>query len=456
MCDLLDYYDRIFLNQIATEQLRLLQEFVQAPVCTRAETKIKCLRAFKKFVEKKAEGMVVQNTAECLCHDEKCPTCPEVDDKSVWAEAISPSCVNWSSQGLQHRWLGEESLPLIAWAISIRKMAHPPDMVLLECTPQLDLNWLNVLSGGRLQWRSSVLGPMHVGLPVSGQRIWAVAAGGKLKYRDNPFADETLVQCVFRKVVGKPAMFLFESKGEVYEYLDSLNQGRLKKLSAKRFRPEDYLTASSSCRLHFHRLKAANVREVLPELLDSPMYMDISQNVNWTRRMDGSLPRPTTSTMLWIDTLERPMLPIELAAAQGWGMCMFAYVYRCMYACKDSKLTCEGHDGHWVQTGTGHNGHWAHSLKTRMWLRWALGTEHWAQQRKEHDDVHVGAECTWHWVQMGTGHGGHWVQGLRTRQQVRWARGTGYRGHWALGRQMKQWVGGRLQFLFSCFHESLV
>lgn len=201
-------------------------------------------------------------------------------------------------------------------------MVHPPDLVLLECTPQLDLHWLKVLSGGRLQWLSCVLGPKHVGLPVSGQRIWAAAAAGKLQYRNNPFADETLVECAFRRVVGKPAMFLFASKGEVYEYLDALNQGRLKKLSAKRLRPEDYLTAHSSCRLHFHRLKAAHVRVVSPELLASPMFMDISQNVDWSRSMDGSLPRPTTSTMVWIDTLERPMLPIELVAAQGLGMCM--------------------------------------------------------------------------------------------------------------------------------------
>lgn len=131
------------------------------------------------------------------------------------------------------------------------------------------------------------------------------------------------------------------------------------------------------------------------------------------------------------------------------------YVYRCMYACKDSKLKCEGHDGHWVQTGTGHNGHWVHSLKTAMWVRWALGAGHWAQQRKEHDDVHVGAECTWHWVQMGIGHAGHWVQGLRTRQQVRWAPGTGHKnvsdtmmctrvqralgtGHWAVLRERER------------------
>lgn len=43
MCDLLDYYDRIFLNQIATEQHRLLQEVLQAPSCTKPQMKVKCM-----------------------------------------------------------------------------------------------------------------------------------------------------------------------------------------------------------------------------------------------------------------------------------------------------------------------------------------------------------------------------------------------------------------------------
>ena len=169
---------------------------------------------------------------------------------------------------------------------------------------------------------SVVLGPKHCGIPVGGQRIWAASAtpGGKLVFHGNPFSDEVLTNCVFRKVIGFPSMFLFATKPQVYKYLDVLNGGRLAALSSRKFRPEDYLTSHTSARLHFHRFKVAQTRERFPAMQATTMYLDISQNVDWSSHQGGDLPRQTTSSCIWVDGLERPMLPVELVSAQGpWG-----------------------------------------------------------------------------------------------------------------------------------------
>ena len=250
----------------------------------------------------------------------QCSRRPPSDDDSLWVELILPSCIHWSSQGGHLGWLGEANLPLIAWAIGIRDRNYTPDMICLECRLQLDLHFLKVLSGNKLSFFSSVLGPKHIGVPCCGQRVWALSAMNRLSFEGNPLCDELLTRCAFRAVVGTPSMFLFSGKEQLYAYLDSINSNREKlqaTKSGKRFRAEDYLGASASARLHFHRLRAASERLKHPELLVVRMFMDIPQNVNYSRTLDGSLPRQLTSTSMWIEDLERPMLPEELVAAQG-------------------------------------------------------------------------------------------------------------------------------------------
>ena len=310
------------MAEVAKEQHRLRELYLKSPTVFKEEVKVKCVKDFKAFVLKKAPKMLVHEEQECLVCDCQCPRRPPLYDDSLWMELISPSCIHWSAQGGHLGWLGEANLPLLAWAIGLRNDKYRPDMTCLECTPQLraELPFLRALSGDKLEWYSTVMGPKHVGVPCGGQRVWVISAMNRLAFPGGPFCDQVVARCAFRTVVGTPSMFLSSGKEQVAGYLDSINENReklQKAKSGKRFRAEDYLGASASARLHFHSLRAANERLKHPELLVVRMFMDISQNVNYSKTLDGSLPRQLTSTSVWIEDVERPMLPEELVAAQG-------------------------------------------------------------------------------------------------------------------------------------------
>ena len=287
----------------------------------RSRAKKRLVKEFKEFCIAMIDEFEAVEMQPCLRHGCECMATPNViPEDHAWVECVSPSCVHWSSQGSRTGWLGHENLVLILWAMAARFKC--PDLTFLECTPQLDLAFLTMLSGGRLIWHCAYLGPYNVGLPVVGERVWATAAGagGKLMFRENPYADELLVSCVYRKVLISPAVFLCASRSEVEKYLDEVNSTRDKiqpHPRGKRYRAEDYLGTSYQCRLDMHREAAAKLRLRDPSLLNTEFFYDVSQNVTWSRRPDGLLPRPLCSSTVWCERLNRPICPWELLVAQG-------------------------------------------------------------------------------------------------------------------------------------------
>ena len=178
------------------------------------------------------------------------------------------------------------------------------------------------LSGGRLQWFSTVQGPCSIGWPAAGRRVWATcaAAGGKLVYPMNPFTDANLLACIYRKVAGSPCMWMWASAGRVNAYLDFINSSRDKlppHPRGKRFRAEDYVGSAYASRLYMHQCNGARVRTQDPTLTDTEFVFDISQNVTWARRPSGIFPRPLKASCMWSESASRPFLPEEVLAAQG-------------------------------------------------------------------------------------------------------------------------------------------
>ena len=238
--------------------------------------------------------------------------------KVFWVEMLSPSCIHWSSQGAREGWLGAQNLPLICWAIACRQACYRPHLAMLECTPQLDLQWLSTLSKMELTWFSTKKGPRDVGVPTGGKRIWATAASGKLVFKADPFLDSTLQKCILRSIVSTPHIFLHASEEQIQTFLkESFSREHLQVHPRRAVRPEDFLSASCSARLHFHRLRMARARLDDPSLLATCGWFDISQNVTWSKKPDGCLPRQTTSSLIWCEDKERVLLPCELVAAQG-------------------------------------------------------------------------------------------------------------------------------------------
>jgi hypothetical protein len=239
-----------------------------------------------------------------------------------WIDTLGPTCTSWSNQGSKLGWLCPSNLPLICWAAAARVEARCADLSFLECTPQLALDFLTRLSKGRLVFHTCILGPKAAGIPCSGRRVWAVACANKLRFKENPFSMKRLTQTVFRKVVASPSIFLHATGDEVNAFLDFLNEHRDNlpcHQRGRRYEAEEYIGTSAAGRLYFHRLRAAQVRLEDPTLLPVRFFFDISQNVTWTSRPAGCLSRQLTSSLYWIEDLERVMTPREMMAAQGPG-----------------------------------------------------------------------------------------------------------------------------------------
>ena len=316
--DLLGLSDSGFVTLIKDKQSALRGLYEKAPAATKSETKYKMIHKFKDFMLENAHKMKPSDVQHCLKHGSCCKLYPDAGENEAWCECVSPSCIHWSSQGARAQWLGSENIPLLVWAISCR--VRCADIVHLECTQQLDLEFLTALSAGRLVWFSKVLCPLDIGIPATGRRLWATAATGQFIYKENPYGDCNLTSCVLRKAVGSPLMWCWSTQLQVNAYLDMVNASRDKippHPRGKRYRAEDYIGQSYSGRLFAHRLKAVHCRKEEPALTNVPFFFDISQNVHWSRKPTGVLPRPLTGSTIWVESLERPMLPVEVLSAQG-------------------------------------------------------------------------------------------------------------------------------------------
>ena len=183
--DLSEQFPEDLENNICAQQTRLRKEFedFKGTCRRRKQEKDELTLGFQLLVEELAEQTQWQWPTRATCSirsevllPQKVDLQPPLDKDDIWLEAISPSCVNWSKQGKRMRWLGEESLPVILWAISMRQQSRLPHRVMLECVPDFDLGWLTTLSGGALRFEACELAPYDEGMLVTGPRLWAASA----------------------------------------------------------------------------------------------------------------------------------------------------------------------------------------------------------------------------------------------------------------------------------------
>ena len=193
-------------------------------------------------------------------------------------------------------------------------------MILLECTPQLDIEYIEDLSGNTIKFHKLISRPQHVGIPANGGRLWATACQGKLSYPSSPYTPELFQQFAQRRVVCGPDIFCQSTLVQQQEHKQYVNQNGAKLMPharGKEFRCEDLLGTGTSFRLHLHRNASAHYRRKKPSLFEKPFFWDLQQNPFHHMRPNGTLPRPVTNSFMWSEQLSRPLVPIEVLASQG-------------------------------------------------------------------------------------------------------------------------------------------
>ena len=126
--------------------------------------------------------------AKCKLSNKDVAVLPELEPNDIWVDLWSPTCTSWTKRGSSRQWIDPSNIPRIALACGMRRsLCSVPHLLILECTPELELEWLEKLSGHRLAFKKVVLGPMDVGVPVTGERVWAASTSDGVSIHERFF-----------------------------------------------------------------------------------------------------------------------------------------------------------------------------------------------------------------------------------------------------------------------------
>ena len=219
---------------------------------------------------------------------------------------------------------------------------------MLECTPDLDLTWLQRLSKGRLRFEHvSHLSPVDVGFPCGGPRLWALAAVHSTTIAKEVFEKSTLHRFVYRSLEVDGNIFLQAPGSAIQEHEDWINKNGRKippHPRAKRYRVRDVISANALSRLLDHERRAAALRVADPSLLSVQFLFDMTQAVAHPEKPSGLLPRQLRNSTYWSEARNGFLHPLENLAGQGrqqcmctcfrvYRMCLCIHVRVCVRAC---------------------------------------------------------------------------------------------------------------------------
>ena len=106
----------------------------------------------------------------CYKHRTACRLFPEKREGHVWVDVSGIICTPWSTQGLRLGWLDSKSIPTLVHYMTL--IRSEVDIVLLECTPLLDLEHTNAILSNAFVIEPVVFDSKLLGLPCSRRRLW--------------------------------------------------------------------------------------------------------------------------------------------------------------------------------------------------------------------------------------------------------------------------------------------
>ena len=327
--NLLDMYDPKAVQSVFNKQRLQMQRWNDFVVAKRSNCEKKTFKQalvleLKLHILEVVEWAKWPTQCQCLNHgvfaEKLCNLVPPQHARSLWLDLTSVSCVPWSSQGLQLGWLQHENLATIFWGMSLS--VHTPDLIALECTPRFDVEFIEVLSQGKVNFSKAVIGPVVSGIPVTGDRLWALAATQKMKFNENPLDQSQIENVLLTSLVATPDMFLRASPGQLLKFKESVNKSQAKippHPRGKQYSWEHIISTGNQTRLEFHRFSCHRARLSDPALNSAKFFWDVVQNVHHHRRpsLPSLCPRPLTGSFIWSESAERPMMPHELLSLQG-------------------------------------------------------------------------------------------------------------------------------------------
>ena len=260
--------------------------------------------------------------SHCFSHDTPCRHEPETG--SFVFQFVSPECIGWSARGNQLYWFHPTNQSLIVWSLQLKFVKTK--MFVIECTPQLDVSFIQELLP-EFGITPVIVEPVEFAHPVTGKRVFV---NGRLKECYTPVLEYGIgtfqLHC-FRKLRVNGSVFLLAGDAEIVDYLNDLCEmkHRVRPFLKK---PDDarcVLATREKGRLEGHeRLAQAWRREATggrgPPGGSESWYLctfNLTQVVAHHKKPDAICPRPLTNYMPWSEVRKGPLVPREQWALQG-------------------------------------------------------------------------------------------------------------------------------------------
>ena len=346
--DILEPFDSELVDDVKCIQRKFRDRLAQRPL-SRNELFDEFLDNVIALVD--AHDLPFLNKAFCEIHNKECKIMPpglRRKRKALWMEQVSPTCTSWSQQNSRPLgWLDVKQIPLILYMTRCATDVHRPDLILLECVTGLDIAGCEKLSKNKIKFQVRNLQGCEVGLPVGGVRLWAAAVANGWQFKFDPFSSERMEKIGYRRLELEPTELLGASKEEVTAWHNAVNERRGDKglvphPRGKMYSPHHLLSPGARERLEGHQEQTAVVRRAsvaaghIEHLV--PQVWDISQTIHHHQAPGPFSPRPLTSSVMWTESFERMVTPLEMLHLQGpcqtkkhACICVCLHVYICIY-----------------------------------------------------------------------------------------------------------------------------
>lgn len=248
----------------------------------------------------------------CFKHGQMCPYSPPMGPRDIRLEAGGNTCVSFSPQGGQAKWLHESGPVAATWLAWCK--AHA-DVIFQECSHHFntgDTMGRAFLPGQG--WQTSVLqlAARDVGVPMNRPRNWSWTIR-KSKLRMLMDLDYDL----FKKVCGSP---LTCSGHDVFVMSPSSAADFLKEVGAEKsphqVEGRRFLTMGCLNRLEDYGAHLAARMEAGEDVV-VPV-VDLTQNVIVRQNLSEMLPSLLCHSVMWSFRHKRVLTPPELFHLMGW------------------------------------------------------------------------------------------------------------------------------------------
>ena len=252
-----------------------------------------------------------QTSAYCYKHGCKCPLLPPMSPGDILLEAGGNTCVSFSPQGSQAKWVHESGVTAAIWFGWCRRYA---DALFQECSHLFNTSAVLKAAFPEEQWKTSVLqlSAKDVGVPMVRPRNWSwTVRTNKLKLSSD-LSSDLFLKCCGSDVKLTGHDFCVMSDSEAAGYLTELGQC----LHPHETSGRQFLTAGCLRRLDEYE---AFRQRMIGEGKDVPVpLVDLSQNVMVREKLSEFCPSLLCHSVIWSCQRNRKLLLPELFLLMGW------------------------------------------------------------------------------------------------------------------------------------------